>query len=366
MRLFTEEATTPELRTKERLIEYLEDAATPLVMPEESEYVSWDADRRERFDERRIDQLSCLRPLRTPSLVEVRRELEVVILNNRFKRGSRNALHLTGPTTTGKTTAIYEALGMALQRYKLDVPGYSARTRLPVAYVRVPFTGTGKSLIQRCAEFLGVPRSSTLTTESLQMRVFKAVEKLDTRVIALDDINRVKAHTTAGTQTVDLFKDFSDNLGVSIIYAGTGGELDPAQGGVFATGAGEQIAARALPISFSPFGYVEPEQQLRWNGIVRAAESQLPLFHHVPGTLDPAQLHRLTNGSISALFRTVTIAAQLKIFTAVGIPDDDGLSMDDVRRVPQDELNRQKSARLEALTSRRKRRTTKGQDHALG
>lgn len=106
-------------------------------------------------DDARIDYLSELVMVNTPTVAEVIACARRLVMLNRRQVSARRGLIVTGVPGTGKTNAI-TALGrtheLAIRRKHPREPG-----RLPVIYVTVPPAATPRMLAVEFARFLGLP-----------------------------------------------------------------------------------------------------------------------------------------------------------------------------------------------------------------
>jgi hypothetical protein len=81
----------------------------------------------------------------------------LMILNRRHDGTARRGLIVSGPPTTGKTTALQQ-LGRAFHLAERRRRGSETdEGRLPVAFVAVPPAATPKMLVSEFARFLGLP-----------------------------------------------------------------------------------------------------------------------------------------------------------------------------------------------------------------
>lgn len=111
---------------------------------------------KETYDQARFNYHSEMIVVATSTIREVARQGRLLTLLNRREISARRGLIVSGPQTTGKSTALKQ-LGrthelMTRQRY----PG-RYNERIPVVYVTTPPKGSPRKLAMEFARFLGLP-----------------------------------------------------------------------------------------------------------------------------------------------------------------------------------------------------------------
>ncbi len=277
-------------------------AATPSIpnLFTEREWLGLDDDKRAAHDEDRLEYHSRLVVIQTPVIARIVKRGGDLIRMNRAAHYGRSGLMVSGPARTGKTTAITQLGKTAEVMHHRRHP--HARDDIPVIYITVPPSATGKMIAMELARFLGlpVPRRSNITD------VIEPVcgVCLDTRVtmIIVDELHNLDMATRAGAEASDTLKYFSERLPVTFVYAGIG--LD--RGALLAGPRGDQVAGRFTLIPAAAF---TPGQE--WATLVAALEGALRLYRHKDGTLVALAdyLHRRTRGLIGSLLWLIRDAA---------------------------------------------------------
>ena len=269
-------------------------AATPSIphLFAEQEWLSLDQDKRAAHDEDRLEHHSRLVVVQTPLVGQIVRRGGDLIRMNRAAHYGRSGLLVSGPARTGTTTAITQLGKTAEVMHRRRHP--HARDDIPVIYITVPPSATGKMIATELARFLGlpVPRRSNITD------VIESVCGicLDTHVnmIIVDELHNLDMTTRAGAEASDTLKYFSERLPSTFVYSGIG--LD--RGALLAGPRGDQVAGRFTLIPTSAF---TPGRE--WAALVAAVEGSLRLYRHKNGSLVTLAdyLHRRTRGMIGSL-----------------------------------------------------------------
>lgn len=256
-------------------------------------------------DETRIDYLSELVMVNTPTIAEVTACARRLVMLNRHQVSARRSLMVTGIPGTGKTTAI-TALGriheLAVRRR------HPARhDRLPVIYVTVPPAATPRMLAVEFTRFLGLPVSRAANLTDVVNAVCATAVRVHVELVLVDEIHNISLATRSGAEVSDQLKYFAERMPATFVYAG----VDVERAGLFAGPRGRQIASRFTTIPAAGFPYGTEQQRAAWRALVAAVESTLPLRAHPAGTLAgwAEYLHRRTNGMIGSLSHLVRGAA---------------------------------------------------------
>ena len=261
-------------------------------------------EQRGRYDEARINYHSELVVVATSTVREVARQGRLLTMLNRREISARRGLIVSGPQTTGKSTALKQ-LGrthelMVRERF----PGTG---RIPVVYVTTPPKGSPRKLAMEFARFLGLPpvRRGQNTTD-IADAVCQVLIDARVDLVLVDEIHNLNLATSAGEDMSDHLKYFTEHLPATFVYAG----INVEQSGLFTGVRGKQIAGRCVLISTGPF----PLQQ-EWAALLATLEGALRLHRHKPGTLPRLgkYLHQRTGGMIGSLSHLVRAAALVAI-----------------------------------------------------
>lgn len=259
----------------------------------------------------RLDYHSQFVILSTPVMDKISLTLRRLMILNRHHNGTaRRGLMISGPPTTGKTTALQQ-LGRSFHladRTRHTGPG----ERLPVVFLSVPPAATPKMLVSELARFLDLPIGKTMNQARITDIVCGALRDLATQLVLVDDVHLLNTRTRVGAETSDQMKHLSERIPATFVYAGVAIEASPLLTG----NRGAQLAGRFKMVRNPPLAYGSTTQRTAWEGLVGGMESALRLTHHRPGALTryAAYLHQRTAGrigSLSALVREAAIAAIL-------------------------------------------------------
>jgi hypothetical protein len=179
-------------------------------------------------DDARIDYLSELVMVNTPTVAEVIACARRLVMLNRRQVSARRGLIVTGVPGTGKTTAI-TALGrtheLAIRRRNPDDPG-----RLPVIYVTVPPAATPRMLAVEFARFLGLPLTYRANLTEVVNAVCVTATRIGVDLVLVDEVHNLNLATRAGAEVSDQLKYFAERLPATFVYAG----VDVERAGLFA------------------------------------------------------------------------------------------------------------------------------------
>lgn len=257
-------------------------------------------DERARYDDARITYHSEMVVVATSTVRDVTRQGRLLTLLNRREISARRGLIVSGPQTTGKSTALKELGRLHELRVRDRHPGAD---RIPVVYVTTPPKGSPRKLAMEFARFLGLPpiRRSYNTTD-ISDAVCQVLIDARVDLVLVDEIHNLNLATSAGEDMSDHLKYFTEHLPATFVYAG----INVERSGLFTGVRGRQIAGRCVMINTGPF----PHQQ-EWSGLVATLEAALRLHRHRPGTLPGMDryLHQRTGGMIGSLSHLIRAAA---------------------------------------------------------
>jgi hypothetical protein len=261
-------------------------------------------EQRSRYDQARINYHSELVVVATSTVREVARQGRLLTMLNRREISARRGLIVSGPQTTGKSTALKQ-LG---RTHELMVrERYPGTDRIPVVYVTTPPKGSPRKLAMEFARFLGLPpiRRGQNTTD-IADAVCQVLIDARVDLVLADEIHNLNLATSAGEDMSDHLKYFTEHLPATFVYAG----INVERSGLFTGVRGKQIAGRCVLINTGPF----PLHQ-EWAALLATLEGALRLHRHQPGTLPGLgkYLHHRTGGMIGSLSHLVRAAALVAI-----------------------------------------------------
>ncbi|WP_456154285.1 TniB family NTP-binding protein [Streptomyces griseus] len=229
--------------------------------------------------EERLAYHSQFVTVRTPAIESLARQVRTLMILGRHQQATaRPSLILTGPATTGKTTALLQVGRTChLAHTRRAAPGDD---RVPVAYVLVPPGATAKTLAAEFARYLGIPVAARMTTAQITTAVCHTYTTAGVALVLIDEIHRLNPRTSSGAEAADWLKDLTERIGATFVYAG----IDVTASAVFSGVRGAQLAGRASLIDCGALparaGHREPFREL-----ITALETALDLTAHRPGTL---------------------------------------------------------------------------------
>jgi len=296
-------------------------AATFDLLPDQ-EWADLAAKEKADYDEARINYHSEMVVVATSTVREVIRQGRLLTLLNRREISARRGLIVSGPWTTGKSTALKQ-LG---RTHELMVrERHPGSDRIPVVYVTTPPKGSPRKLAMEFARFLGLPPvKRSYNTTDIADAVCQVLIEARVDLVLVDEIHNLNLGTSAGEDMSDHLKYFTEHLPATFVYAG----INVERSGLFTGVRGKQIAGRCVLTTTCPFPY-----QQEWQGLVAALESALRLHRHTPGTLVRLDkyLHQRTGGmigSLSHLVRAGALTAILDGSEAVTRPLLDNIPVD--------------------------------------
>ena len=264
---------------------------------------------REEHDEARQAYHADLPLANTPVIQRVVATTRLLIQLNRHQVSARRGVIVSGPSGTGKTTALTQ-LGRTHERHvrkRHPEDDY----RLPVIYVTVPPAATARMLAMEFARFLGLQFAGRVNLTDIVNAVCVTAARTRVDLVCVDELHNLNLATRAGAEVSDQLKYFAERLPATFIYAG----IDVESAGLFAGTRGRQIAGRFTVIPATPFAYGTGAQREQWRALIATMDSALRLHQHRPGSLAALEeyLYRRSGGMIGSLSQLIRGAAILAI-----------------------------------------------------
>jgi hypothetical protein len=269
-----------------------------------AEWKALDDASREAYDDARMTYHSETIVVATSTVKKVTKQGRLLTVINRKETGARRGLIISGPQTTGKSTALKQLGRQHELRVREQRPGSQG---IPVVYVTTPPKGSPRKLAAELARFLGLgpikARHNVTDISDAVCRVLIA-ERCD--LVLIDEISNLDNGTTAGEDLSDHIKYFTEHIPATFAYAG----MNVENCGLFTGPRGKQIAGRCVLINTSSFPF-----QDEWKGLIATMEDSLRLHQHEPGTLvrHARYMHTKTCGMIGSLSHLIRAAAATAI-----------------------------------------------------
>lgn len=264
---------------------------------------------RDEHDEARRAYHADLPLANTPVIQRVVSTARLLIQLNRHQVSARRGVIVSGPSGTGKTTALTQ-LGRTHERHtrrRHPEDDY----RLPVIYVTVPPAATARMLAMEFARFLGLQFAGRVNITDIVDAVCVTAARTRVELVCVDELHNLNLATRAGAEVSDQLKYFAERLPATFCYAG----IDVESAGLFAGTRGRQIAGRCTVIPATPFAYGTGEQREQWRALIATMDAALRLHQHQPGSLIKLEeyLYRRSGGMIGSLSHLIRGAAILAI-----------------------------------------------------
>ncbi|MFJ9909364.1 TniB family NTP-binding protein [Streptomyces sp. NPDC101152] len=154
--------------------------------------------------EERLAYHSQFVTVRTPAIETLSRSVRTLMILGRHQQvTARPSLIVTGPATTGKTTALLEVGRTChLAHTRRAAPGDDS---VPVAYVLVP--PGAKTPAGEFARYLGIPTTTRMTTTQITTAVCHTYTAARVKLVLIDEIHRLNPRTSSGAEAADWLKD---------------------------------------------------------------------------------------------------------------------------------------------------------------
>jgi Bacterial TniB protein len=304
------ELTTEEpLTTKEGWRRFADQQTAMPELPAAPDLAAMTVREREEHDEARRAYHANLPLANTPVIQRVVATARLLIQLNRHQVSARRGVIVSGPSGTGKTTALTQ-LGRTHERHTRKRHPDDDH-RLPVIYVTVPPAATARMLAMEFARFLGLQFAGRVNITDIVEAVCVTAARTRVELVCVDELHNLNLATRAGAEVSDQLKYFAERLPATFIYAG----IDVESAGLFAGTRGRQIAGRFTVIPATPFAYGTSAQREQWRALIATMDSALRLHHHQPGSLIKLEeyLYRRSGGMIGSLSQLIRGAAILAI-----------------------------------------------------
>ena len=211
--------------------------ATPaeLELLPEDEWAALDDAERLAYDEARMNYHSEMLVVETSAVTKIAKQGRLLTIINRRETGARRGMIVSGPWTTGKSTAIKQFGRMHELRIREMHPGAQ---RIPVVYVTTPPKGSPRKLAAEFARFLGLgPIKPRHNVTDIADAVCQILVQEHCDVVLVDEIHNLNNATSAGEDLSDHLKYFTEHIPATFVYAG----INVESSGLFTGARGKQI-----------------------------------------------------------------------------------------------------------------------------
>lgn len=297
------------LTTKEGWRRFADRQTVMPELPAAAALAAMSQQEREEHDEARRAYHADLPLANTPVIQRVVATARLLIQLNRHQVSARRGVIVSGPSGTGKTTALTQ-LGRTHERHtRKRFPDDDHR--LPVIYVTVPPAATARMLAMEFARFLGLEFAGRVNITDIVEAVCVTAARTRAELVCVDELHNLNLATRAGAEVSDQLKYFAERLPATFCYAG----IDVESAGLFAGTRGRQIAGRFTVIPATPFAYGTTAQREQWRALIATMDAALRLHQHQPGSLIKLEdyLYRRSGGMIGSLSQLIRGAAILAI-----------------------------------------------------
>lgn len=307
------------LTTRESLATYLGSPPEAPALPTAEELEGLNAAERAVYDRKRILYLSGGITLSTPYVRQALTLLHQSMMENSGRIAGHSGLMLNGASTSGKTTTAIALMRWVFQAYTSRFPHWREDGRVPVIYIEVPASSTGKLLMRSFAQFLGVTVRDRESMGDIRARIVDTINKAGTQLVVVDELQNLAGRGTGNGESVDLLKNLHNDIAGTFVYAG----IDLTTSSLMNGARGQQIKSRFSVLEMKRYNWSDINDRRIWKGIVAAFEAELPLHAHEKGTLakDALYLYERTGGSIGSLAKLITGCATQTILN--GDPDNE-------------------------------------------
>lgn len=303
---------------------------------------------RAAFDDARRRRIATAITVDTPQLEQVRKELRRAELFACRAIG-RTGVIISGPATSGKTTAAFQGMVQAYNRHFIRYPNWVQLGHTPVVYVEIPSSSTAKGVMGRFLRYMEVSFVESMTLEARVQVVTEQLLRAHTSLIVVDEMQNMSRLSNGNFETAQALKNLLNAIPAVPLLVGI--DLPRL---LSHSDLGAQFASRSTLITLDRLRVGSADERKLWRGIVRAFEAQFALFNHPVGSMSPLSdyLWQRTRGSIGALARLLSIAA-LEVIGAG--TDAEQITLDQLEAIRLDmETEREYDRARSTLTDPRK------------
>lgn len=226
----------------------------------------------DRYDMARMRYVGSGMFITTPHFNTAVRIVVNTLQANVFMRQGRRSVVITGPSTTGKTSACIGAMRVVFDEFCRQYPDQAADA-VPVAYVCIPANRSQKGLLQRLADYYHLKYTSRTPANELRRMVLATMKRCATVLVVIDELHNLGKITERSGPEIDTLKDLANEPIATFVYAGLGLEDSGLYGGV----RGDQIGGRGPLVRTRLYNKNHPAEATTWRAIVEEFVTELPL-----------------------------------------------------------------------------------------
>src|SRR5215831_12775887 len=216
------------LTTKEGWRRFADRQTVMPELPGAEELAAMPVRERDEHDEARRAYHADLPLANTPVIRQVVATTRLLIQLNRDQVSARRGVIVSGPSGTGKTTALTQ-LGRTHERHVRNRHP-DDNHRLPVIYVTVPPAATARMLAMEFARFLGLQFAGRVNITDIVDAVCVTAARTRVELVCVDELHNLNLATRAGAEVSDQLKYFAERLPATFIHVG----IDVESAGLFA------------------------------------------------------------------------------------------------------------------------------------
>ena len=205
------------LTTKEGWRRFADRQTAMPELPGPAVLAAMTARERAGHDEARQGYHADLPLANTPVIQRVVATTRLLIQLNRHQVSARRGVIVSGPSGTGKTTALTQ-LGRTHERHirnRHPEDDY----RLPVIYVTVPPAATARMLAMEFARFLGLQFTGRVNLTDIVDAVCVTAARTRTELVCVDELHNLNLATRAGAEVSDQLKYFAERLPATFAFS---------------------------------------------------------------------------------------------------------------------------------------------------
>ncbi len=309
-----------DLGKARQLLDYLSRRSVSFEMPTVRAYRRMSEAERDLFNERRL-QFIANAIVSTSAITDFWKMVWDASIDNYGKPWGRQGVLISGPSTSGKTSACVAVMTSMLRRVSRGFPEWRECGYLPILYIRAPKYATPRGLLLAIAAALGLEPGGRASLEDLSVMVAPVMADVRVRLVIVDEVHRMSADNVNSVTTADLLKAITDEIPATFVFSGIGIESS----GLLAGALGQQLVGRNSRQIMRLFSDSGPSERQAWADVVASVVANGCLFGE--SDVDAARLYNRTKGSLGAVAHVLNTAAKRLIMSGIR-PEEEVLTDD--------------------------------------